>query len=749
MALTVVQSNTAPDAYIGGLRSLLDAHSPALLARHRWGFLTLRDCFGIDETSQLYVGARSEGVADGIEQAGRRIAAQATDDEFLYGVGYDFTQVPDPYRTELKAFFAWRLARPQTRSRPWHYRAVKLIEFCAQLASSTGAANTNAAKRLIDYGHPIESGDGNSSSALRAIMEDWLSGSGWSTITLTPKYAARLPDGTRTIIEKEYSGSSSMPANDLAFTLIVLREKMKPLEQRDLILLQDLYPEDEVPDAKRREPYIHFYKFSIGWMREAARRFVLSKIEHGELSPGTLGPYIARLALLETCLLEHHSHPSIEHVTPEFISETFLNWGNARGLVGKNWYADPCNMLQFAGAYLADRGWNDVRVDKRNYRRVEGQWPGGRGYQQQVEERIIPEEVVEQMFQKLDSLSPVVKRLLILGRYTGMRSIDLHAIDFDCLKEDPADGRFMILTFYQSKVKRWNTKPLLKEDAAHALVIRTIQGQQDEVRREWGVERKYLFPTRAGDGETHITAAHTRSEINRWIIEQSIHDKDGQPWEFGWHGLRHFYGTELALLGHDIALIQMELGHGSADMTMVYINRRLQLKKKALLEKGGGKFIDIKGQVDEKMGELALRKDAVLAVDVPGGLCALPGQVGEWCDHNRACLKCTYFRADVDQLAFFEAEKSAIAKTIDRLNGEVADFHQQGRKRMAEIGEKRVASNHELLSNVATIIETIRTEGSYSGSERRYQRPASRGGGEARPEAAGRRGGRPGDAAER
>ena len=131
--------------------------------------------------------------------------------------------------------------------------------------------------------------------------------------------------------------------------------------------------------------------------------------------------------------------------------------------------------------------------------------------------------------------------------------------------------------------------------------------------------------------------------INKWIIEQDIHDQDGNPWEFGWHGLRHFYGTELALQGHDIVLIQMELGHGSADMTMVYINRRLQLKKKALLEKGGGKFIDIKGHVDERMDELTMRKDAVLAVDVPGGVCALPGQVGEWCDHNRACLKCSNF----------------------------------------------------------------------------------------------------------
>ncbi|WP_431859189.1 tyrosine-type recombinase/integrase [Azospirillum sp.] len=614
---------------------------------------------------------------------------------------------------------------------------MKLIEFCAHLASTSGAATSNVPLHLIDYGHPIETGDGNGSSPLRAIMEDWLAANGWSTISMAPPYVTRGADGSRTITATEYRGGNSMPANDLTFTLIVLREKLKPLDQRDLILLQDVYSEDEVPDAKRREPYFHFYKFRLGWMREAARRFVLSKIEHRELSPRSLISYITRLVLLESCLCETHETPRLEHITREFISETFLNWGNARKLAGKNWYADPCNMVHYASNYLADRGWGDIKLDKRNLRRVEGQWPGGRGYQQKVEERTIPEDVVEQMFQRIDALAPAVKRLLILDRYTGMRSADLHALDFDCLKDDPDDDRFMILTFYQGKVKRWNTKPLLKEDAAHALVIKTIQDQQADARRTWGKDTKYLFPTRTGDGETHVTANHTLGEINKWIIEQGIHDADGRPWEFGWHGLRHFYGTELALQGHDIVLIQLELGHGSADMTMVYINRRLQLKKKALLEKGGGRYIDIKGQVDEKIGDLAVRKDAVLAVDVPGGLCALPGQIGEWCDHNRACLTCTYFRADIDQLAFFDAERRSIRGTIARLKQEVAEYHDHGRARMAEIGEKRLANNEGLLVNVTRIIDTIKAEGSYRGDTRRYQRPACRGGGEASPQAPG------------
>lgn len=172
MALILAHANPPPEAYLGGLRALTAAISPALLERDRWGFLTLKECFGIDETSTLYCGARPEAVIQNIQAAGRRLVARG-DDAFLYGTGYDFGAVPEPYKTELKAFFASRLARPLSRSQEWHYRTVRLIEFCTGLAAS----GSRPGPCLIDYGHPIEAGAGNGSSPLRAILEAWLADS--------------------------------------------------------------------------------------------------------------------------------------------------------------------------------------------------------------------------------------------------------------------------------------------------------------------------------------------------------------------------------------------------------------------------------------------------------------------------------------------------------------------------------------------------------------------------------------------
>jgi integrase len=518
-----------------------------------------------------------------------------------------------------------------------------------------------------------------------------------------------------------------MPANGLLFTLVMLRERCQPLDQRNLILLEDVYPHDEVPKANRKEPYIHFYGFRLPWLRDAARQFMLSKIQHRELSVPSLPSYVARLMLVEACLLEKHSNPQVQHITQEFIDHVFLTWGNDKNLVGKNWYADSMNMLQYASSYMGKDGWNYLNFDKRNLRRVHGDWPGGRGYQQKVEDRTVPEEVVKQIFLNFDTLPVVCKRLLIVVRYTGMRGFDLHMLTFDCLKPDPDDPRFMLLTFYQSKVKRWNTKPLHRNDAAHALVIQAIQEQQDDVRRAWRRETQYLFPHRLGDAEAHLSPGHTRDVIAKWIIRQGIRDKDGGIYKFGWHDLRHFYGTELALAGYDIMMIQMELGHASADMSLIYVNQRLKLKKKAVLEKGGGRFISIKGEVDDKVAELALRKDASLAVDVPGGLCSLPGQIGEWCEHNGACFTCSYFRADIGQLPFFEREMRTMAASLTRLKGEVEGFEHDGHRRMADIGRKRMERTRQGLANVKTIIKTIRAEGTFSGQARKYQRAACSG----------------------
>ncbi len=722
MALAVVLAPPPQDTYVGALTGFLNRVSPALLIRDRWGFDILLDVFGIGPDSGLYSKA-SWPLArrESIMARGKLMLDGAADRTgFLADLGFDFTAVPEPYKTELKAFFAWRLSRPVNRTYDWYVRSVYLIAFVTDWATS---GRREWPSSLITFGHPIEQGEGNGSTRLRLLMERWLLAGNRSTVQQKQRYIA-IGRRDLEMVERAYGGVNSMPANDLLRTLVLLRERGKPVGQRDFLLKEDVFPEDLLFPNGRREDALNFYKLRLPWLRAAARAYLLDRIDYRELGPTTTETHLAQFCYLECCLFKTHSVPELRHITQEFVSSTFLSWGNSKGLAGKNWYSDSINLLSWACLNLSADGWPSLTFDKRNLRKVHGEWPGGRGYDENMRKRTIPEEVVEQIFGGIESGSfPILlKRLFIISRYTGMRAGDLHELDWDCLKPDPDDDRFCLLTFFQRKVQKWNTKPLLVDDAAHAMVIEAVNAQKQEAVSQFGKRPKYLFGVRYGDAEIPLGTDHSREEIARWCVENRVVEKDGKVHRFRWHSLRHFYGTELALLGHDITLIQMELGHASPDMSMVYVNQRLRLKKKAVLEKGAGRYIDIKGQIDEKVAELAVRKDASLTVDVPGGLCSMPQQIGEWCEHNRACFECVFFRADVEQISFFESERKALTSTVRRLGAEADTFEADGRAKSAEIGRKRAQRSANALETVNTVLATIKAKGTYSGTERKYKR---------------------------
>ncbi len=291
MALKLARSCDPEVAYLGSLRAFLTAVHPALLERDLWGFQTLRECFGIDAGSALYAPAGygearhaqilrdaqviepNSGCVEGNTHSGRvrkgrpasiiRQHGQTLPDELLGGIGFDFTGVPEFYKTELKAFFAWRLSRPQSRHYLWYTRAVRLIPFCADLAS----IQAPAVRHLIDFGHPIESGSGSGSTPLRSLFEDWLAGRDYSVRPTKRKWRRDA-----TIHETAYGPVASAVANVLVFTLIILREKGKPVEGRDLVLLEDVYPADEVPVARSKAPSISIFRNHLPWQRNVALR---------------------------------------------------------------------------------------------------------------------------------------------------------------------------------------------------------------------------------------------------------------------------------------------------------------------------------------------------------------------------------------------------------------------------------------------------------------------------------------------
>lgn len=522
--------------------------------------------------------------------------------------------------------------------------------------------------------------------------------------------------------EKEYLAGRITIIGDFHKKIFMSREQFKPLQRRNIIYLNDIYSEHDIrfKDIQRQsDHYLNFYLFPE-WIRPAIREHILQKVEYGELAPKTLPGYFGRMKHFKAFMHERFPVPSPALISNSLMEDEFVAWGNKKGLVGKNWFTDCMAMLSTAARKWPDQ-WPSVSVSNRAANKIEKvHYKGGlgrMGHNQEGANRSYSQRIIDEIRVAVEKTPSPIPAVFTLILSTGIRAEDGHAILFDCLHDDPHDQNYMLLTFWQNKVRKWNTKPLLKSEPQHAELKRIIENQREEVMRRHGKPTKYLFPAFNGTHESFMDPSYSLKEIKRQCLKDNVLADDGSALSFSWHPIRHTKGTSLAKDGHDILSIMMELGHSSPDMATVYINNRLELKKKALLENGGGRFYTIEGLVDDRVTDLLVRKDQISATRVCGGACAMPAQIGDWCEHANACYTCKHYRADAKDVEFFKSERSAIIHLIEEQQEEAHTLEEHGRLRMSEITHRRLNKNKEVYTRMSTIISAIEEDGEYQGAD--------------------------------
>ncbi len=511
-------------------------------------------------------------------------------------------------------------------------------------------------------------------------------------------------------------------AGHIQKSIIKQKDQFRPLNARNIIYLNDLYTEDDVrfKDRQRvRDAYLNLFMYPR-WMRDAVRTHVLMKVSDGDLSPGTLPNYFKRYQYLRDFMCEKFENPDSGCFSEPLIEDDFIAWGNDQSLKGKNWWTDAVALLNTAAKVYPDL-WPALSIDRRQSRKIKkGHYALGTGrigHNQESAGRSYSQDVINAIVHHLHELPAPIPAIFTLILGTGMRAEDGHALLFDCLKPDPDDDQFMLLTFWQNKVRRYNTKPLAKADKNHGYLIAIIEEQRERVIKKHGKATKYLFPYFTGTQESYLDRRYTLEMLKNLCVGREIRGDDGKVLRFSWHALRHTKGSNMAAEGHDILSIMMELGHSSPDMATVYVNNRLELRKKALMEKGSGRFFDIRGRVDEKIGDLLVKKDQLSATRVCGGACAMPAQIGDWCERANACYTCKYFRADARDIQFFQAEVDQITKLIEEQSEEIQSYRESGRERLADITARRLRKNTEVADSLHSIILAVVDDESYQGTQ--------------------------------
>lgn len=633
---------------------------------------------------------------------------------------------------EIKAYLAASVLDDRKADAHWFQRRIPVIRYLVE--AGLNLLQHFEASCLADIPHPGFGSSGVAVSTKSNYHNDAVLGlyAAW----YGEQYGRRRQSQSRQwirdgeVVTAQYRSPEVQLFGDIHRFSIINRAQMAPMHQRDIILLNDLFSEEDTRfrDRQRRsDTYLNFQRFEP-WLRPLMRAFLLDKVAHDELAPRTLVTLQSRLRLFAQFLDEEDIVDAGQ--INELTMERYLAWGNARSASGKNWYTDIVQLLRAAPVLLPGQ-WPRIALDKRAARRIRYKQapddPHNRLYaSREGANRAAPPEALAAMVARLDELPAPIPAIFTIGMTTGARAEDLHALLFDCLRPDPHDTRFMLLTFWQNKVSRWNTKPLLLTDPAHQVMINLIETQRESVQQRYGRATKYLFPVFYGKRESFLGPNWTLQELKMLCLRHGIHDGDGKPFDFSWHPLRHHRGTQMAAEGHDILSIMFELGHASPDMASMYVNQRLELKKTALLHKGGGRFFTIEGKVDEAVGELLMRKETMTATRVNGGACTLPGQLGEWCEHAHACLTCRFFRADGNDIEHFRCQRASLYVAIEGLEQEARHYEEGGQSRMADITRKRLQRNKDVVHNADTIIRSIEEQGLYKGSKQRYRPAAAR-----------------------
>lgn len=112
--------------------------------------------------------------------------------------------------------------------------------------------------------------------------------------------------------------------------------------------------------------------------------------------------------------------------------------------------------------------------------------------------RYIPQEVLDQLNQHLDSLPESIMRMALVIQESGMRVSELCRLKFDCLRQDAAGDWW--LNYHQFKMSKEHSISISRELAA------VIQEQQKYIRDNLDSSFQYLFCGRGRGGHRFILA---------------------------------------------------------------------------------------------------------------------------------------------------------------------------------------------------------------------------------------------------
>ncbi len=306
--------------------------------------------------------------------------------------------------------------------------------------------------------------------------------------------------------------------------------------------------------------------------------------------------------------------------------------------------------------------------------------------------RFIPDEIVSQINNNLDSLPKPIALIIKILQETGMRSIEIPILKLNCIRQDSTGGYW--IDILQRKMKKEICiciSPELAED---------IFKQQEYIKglfhnrfdhlfcqtknhtwfRMYGSDKYKDLPKGLNYFEPINKCIDTRT-IRGYLYwfgrKNNIKDTTGELFPI-WrlHRFRHTHGTDLINAGVPQHIVQKRLGHASPEMTAVYAHIHDKTMRKEMEQFWDGRVVNNQGEVivpenpDLDTAEMQWIKKNMKAQTLPDGFCGLP--VTQSCPvQGSPCLTCSHLRTTMEFLDVHKKRLEETEKLIEnaRANG--------------------------------------------------------------------------------
>ncbi len=247
---------------------------------------------------------------------------------------------------------------------------------------------------------------------------------------------------------------------------------------------------------------------------------------------------------------------------------SFLFWLYAGGFRGEHCerILATLHLLLQTGQRL---GWRVTRT------KLPRQWNSGIRPQRAAEEggfaQPIPPHIYDRIIRhaKTDETDEITRCGILVQSQTGLRISEVLSLRADCLRRG-TDGRWR-LRYCLKKTQRGD--PVMRETVANAIVCEAVgrlRRATEKLRTESG--RAELFLVRNHGIRPPSQANWNRGRLYHFMRRWDIRDENGHIYELHSHQFRATYVTGRLLEGEPVALLQENLGHVTAEMTVHYVH---------------------------------------------------------------------------------------------------------------------------------------------------------------------------------